>query len=325
MDDGFGGVLVDDFEGFEGISPDLRTCTIRQKARKDQSGKTIADAGVFQWSDTTPDCEKLALIVLAISNERHWWKGGFGGGNPPHCASPNAKTGVSNDPEYNGRACAECPQSKFGADRTPPPCGRGLKLLCLDSDLKPFILKFSESGIALTQDALKPMVHNRQVGPPFKYLMQVTLTFVQKGEGYFVPNWPHLTKPEDSARVRQVKPETFEKIRQIRGDVYPIFQALCTPPAELAKLNAGNRTSSLAPGASAQSAVTPAAVQPAMTVRDQQAARVQAIAEPELPPVASTSTEVLEAVVVETPASPPQQAEYVTTDQVAAEDPFGRL
>lgn len=80
----------------------------------------LPTGGALQWQ--MPDGSSAASfegIVAAWQNCRAYWEGGFGGGEPPACSSPDGLTGYG-DP---GGACLTCPLAQFrtaiGADGEP--------------------------------------------------------------------------------------------------------------------------------------------------------------------------------------------------------------
>lgn len=324
----------EDFEGFEGVQPEIRTCRIRQNDEKDQQGRVVKAAGRFVMSDGSYDGEVLSCIVLGTMPGRTWWPQGFGSGEPPYCSAPNGQVGVSRDPSYNGRLCEICPNSKFH-DKKQPVCQRNVKVLCLDLEFKAFVLTLSESGIKPTDEWLVPLVHNRQMGPPMKWTVAVRLQYEPRpgSPGFYKPVWPSIGDPKDVCHKPLSVPQ-IQRVLEVRKQAMPMFKLIYSPPAQstTAALTDGRSVTSPSVSTPSNGATLSPTIQApvAPPVTDPFAKLNSTLANVETAPdVIDVSHRVEQTIepLLETPIVPQVTPEdpFVSPQQVTANDPFARL
>ena len=193
----------------------------------------IPSGGQTSWSVPSVSGEKIVKTIEGVIIAHKWTRGYWadslddtGGGQPPDCSAPDARTGtgfpfrkpgevIAPDAEPVTMACEECPNSQFGSARS----GRGqacqhrkLIMLLPPTGLLPLIVNLAPTSGQPARDFFLGLSGEE---PPVSYRRAHVKIGLEKVQGQGVPDYAKAT----FELVDTIDDEVLERINAI-GDVF---------------------------------------------------------------------------------------------------------
>ena len=189
-------------EGMDGIG---RDDLMVPRARVLQpTSKLEGETGWFHFNLTGTAKKTVVAVLLRVQKGRVMWDAEDLGA-APRCASDDDVMPRQGDGYLFG-PCADCDQSRWGADKTPPPCSQTYNFLAADTedDDAPFMISLSKTSLKHAKRILSVFVlkHKPLFSAPVRIMSNLVTS--EKGKWYEVTFTPAPAKGFDWRPYREM-------------------------------------------------------------------------------------------------------------------------